>query len=331
MPDFFPQDNPLNNWRNERPAALIEHWRSAVERDAASAYQYINDPQLDYPALFLLRDQLDVRGADLNPRVRIALSHVQNVLHGADNGLETTASLTDQHDQVVNALKWVLSSGWKHILSTDYTQTIDQTAIQLLNTYHSGVLKQMTDLIVYRYKNKSQRHYLISAWLETADPRLLVHLANYLLSDQNVEQTFARRMLGFIPEVRHAADQQTAFLSFETWYETNSPYLIYTGETNDVLPGGKPFRIHYSAKYLGKTVDPKSGEPIQCLIAKEKTNYQQFIRLPLRMQIHLSIFSARLRQQQPIVWRHWICQPLAHQLASSGSRVEGGTANDYHG
>ncbi|MFT8362505.1 MAG: hypothetical protein ABF586_01360 [Sporolactobacillus sp.] len=308
--------NPLNTWRHEQPGVLRSKWDTYITKEPERAQQFINDPSLQFPAIFLLREALDTRDLNLAPRVSIALAQTRNILHGADQGLEANLSFPNQHDKVVDALSWMLKTGWDSILSTDYTQVIDQTAIQLLLTYRNDVLKELTDLIVYRYKNKSQRHYLISALFDSAEPRLLVYLANYLLSEQSAESEFAHRMLGFIPQVRHAPDYQTAFFAFESWYELNEHYLVYTGETNDAVPGGRPFRIHYSAKYLGKPVHAANGQPLQAMLTTEKINYDHFIRLSNRKQLSLSDYSAQLRQLQPATWRRWINQPIAEQLRS---------------
>ncbi|GGL62526.1 hypothetical protein [Sporolactobacillus putidus] len=318
------QGNHLNRLRRERPGALQEEWTHLCQTDIKSALRLINDPKLEFPALFTLKDQLEERGAVLNPRNRIALAHIRNVLQGADLGIDTNAPFPDQHDLVVGSLLWILRTGWKNILSTDYAQVIDLTAIHILHTYHQDWTKEMIDLIFYRYKNKSQRHYLISALLETANPACLVYLANYLLSDQTVESDYARRMLSFIPEVRHTLDCKSAFFVFETWYEENGHYLVYTGETNDAVPGGRPYRIHYSAKYLGKAVMPRNGEPIQTLLPEEKRSYLAFLKLPRKTQIALSNFSAQLRKRQPRNWRFWIAQPLNQQIGSLRERRYGG-------
>ncbi|WP_100487914.1 hypothetical protein [Sporolactobacillus pectinivorans] len=318
------QKNPLNQLRRSQPDRLGDTWSEWCRTDRQHAFTLINDPQLEFPVLFMLKDQLEERDTDLELRPRIALSQIQNVLHGADLGINEGFPFSDQHDLVVVSMLWILQSGWNNIISTDYTQVIDQTAIQILHTYHQDWIKGMTNLIFYRYKNKSQRHYLISALLEIANPVSLVYQANFLLSDQNVESDYARRMLSFIPEVRHTPDNKTAFLSFETWYEENEHYLVYTGETNDAVPGGHPYRIHYSAKYLGKAVDAKSGEPIQEMLPGEKRNYTDFLKLPGKVQMSLSTGSARLRKQQPKSWRAWINQPIPQQLASLNISSGGG-------
>ncbi|MCO7176248.1 hypothetical protein ACFP7A_10210 [Sporolactobacillus kofuensis] len=316
--------NPLNQLRHEQPETLVDEWQRINRDDSQYARSLINDPQLDFPVLFLLRDQFDTRSEDLNKRTQIALAHIRNVLHGADLGMDNTMSFAHQHDQVVGSMFWILQTGWKTIVSTDYTQVIDQTAINLLHTFHENWIKEMVDLIFYRYKNKSQRHYLISALWETADPICLIYISNYLLSDQSVESSYARRMLTFIPEVRHATDNHAALLAFESWFEDNAHYLVYTGETNDAVPGGRPFRIHYSAKYLGKTVSPSSGEPIQTLMQTERKRYDDFIKLPIRVQISLSTFSSLLRKQQPKIWRSWINQPINEQLEVMKRPAHGG-------
>ncbi|WP_028975518.1 hypothetical protein [Sporolactobacillus terrae] len=316
-------DNPLNQIRQEQPGMLSNEWDRINKDDPEHALAIINDPKLDFPVLYMLRDQLDTRSEALESRPRIALSQIRNILHGADLGIDQMASFANQHHQVVEAMHWMLSTGWKNIVSMDYTQIIDQTAINFLHTYHENWLKEMVDLVFYRYKNKSQRHYLISAMWETANPLCLVYLANYLLSNQSVESNYARRMLHFIPEVKHANDNASAFLAFETWYEENAHYLVYTGETNDAVPGGRPYRIHYSAKYLGKYVSPRKGEPLQALMSNEKENYYGFVRLPVRQQINLSTYSCRLRKEQPKIWRSWIALNLNEQLQSISMPVHG--------
>ncbi|MCO7125692.1 hypothetical protein NIE88_07905 [Sporolactobacillus shoreicorticis] len=318
------QNNPLNKLRRQQPDTLINEWNQLCQNDQEKAFTMINDPGLEFPVLFMLRDQIETRGEELTARARIALAQIRNVLHGADLGNNHPASFADQHDEVVESMYWILNTGWKNIVSTDYTQVIDQTAINLLHTYHENWLKGMVDLVIYRYKNKSQRHYLISAMWETANPLCLVYLSNYFLSDQSVESNYARKMLAFIPEVRHSLDNQSALLAFETWYEENAHYLVYTGETNDAVPGGRPYRIHYSAKYLGKTVSPRSGEPIQALLPNEKKNYFDFLKLPPRLQTSLSAYSIRLRKQQPKIWRSWVIQPLNEQLQSINTAAHGG-------
>jgi hypothetical protein len=317
------QTNPLNQLRQKQPDALIDEWNQVCQTDRERALTWINDPKLEFPVLYMLREQLETRGDDLEPRARIALAQIRNVLHGADLGVNDVASFATQHDEVVGAMHWMLNTGWKNIVSTDFTQVIDQTAINFLHTYHENWLKEMVDLVLYRYKNKSQRHYLISAMWETAEPMSLVYLSNYLLSDQTVESNYARRMLAFIPEVRHALDNQSALLAFETWYEENAHYLVYTGETNDAVPDGRPYRIHYSAKYLGKIVSPRSGEPVQVLMPNEKKNYYEFIKLPIRLQISLSTYSSLLRKQQPKIWRSWVVQPIKEQLQSISTPAHG--------
>ncbi|MCL1631778.1 hypothetical protein M3N64_07425 [Sporolactobacillus sp. CPB3-1] len=318
------QDNPLNRLRHDHPDTFINEWKRIYQTDQQHAFQMINDPDLEFPVLFMLRNELETRSGQLAPRTQIALQHIRNVLHGADFGINHSASFAVQHDEVVSAMYWILKTGWKNIVSTDYTQVIDQTAIHLLHTYHENWLKGMVDLVIYRCKNKSQRHYLISALWETANPVCLVYLANYLLSNERVESSYARKMLAFIPEVRHALDNQAALLAFETWYEENAHYLVYTGETNDAVPGARPFKIHYSAKYLGKIVSPSNGEPVQAFSKQEKKNYDEFIKLPHRTQIHLSAYSSRLRKLQSKIWRNWVMQPVKEQLQSENVPLHGG-------
>lgn len=317
--------NPLNQLYRRSTELLKQSWTEWNLSDRTHAFSLINDPQLEFPVLFLLRDQLETRDAELDLRPKLALSQIDHVLLGTESAVaDSIESFPDRHDLVVGSMLWILRTGWQNIISTDYTQVIDRTAIQILHTYHQNWIKGMTDLVFYRYRNKSQRHYLVSALMETAEPLSLVYQANYLLSDRTIESSYARRLLGFIPEVRHAPDNRTAFFAFETWFEENGNYLVYTGENNDAVPGGTPFRVHLSAKYLGKVIQAKSGQPIQKLLPEEKENYQAFARLPERSRRTLAERSARIRKSQPEQWRKWIFQQVHEQLESSGTLETGG-------
>ncbi|RYL90353.1 hypothetical protein EWI07_11935 [Sporolactobacillus sp. THM7-4] len=321
--------HPLNRLRLDHPEQLLPEWLQLFEKDRELATRLINDPQLEFPVLFSLKDDIEVRGIELNPRMQIALAHTRNVLKGAEDGFQSDSSFADQHDLVVDSLLWILRTGWNTILSTDYVQVIDQTAIQVLLTYNQDWVREMVDLIVYRYKNRSQRHYLISALLETSKPVYLIYLANYLLSDQTVESGYAHRLLAFIPEVRHSTSNKSAFLAFENWYEENEHYLVYTGVTNDAFPGGVPYRIHFGAKYLGKAVDPGTGEPRQILLPEERDHYLAFLKLPRKIQVALSSYSVHLRKQQPNDWQSWIERPLSEQAAPFRSLLHRGEMNTY--
>lgn len=318
--------HPLNRLSRSHPGSLADEWVRLCTDDPKRAERLINDPNLEYPALFMLKDTLDSHVLSLAPRPSIALAHTQQVLIGTGDAraISSPSGFIGQHDLIVGSLFWILRTGWKNLHDVDYIRVIDQAAIQILLTWRQDWYKEMVDLIVYRFRNRSQRHYLISALLETANPIYLVHMANYLLSDQSAERLFARAFLSFIPDVRHAPDDKSAFRRFEMWYEDNEHYLVYTGETNDTVPDARPFRIHYSAKYLGKTVDRTTGTFRQRLIDVEVQNYRGFLDLPKKDQMHLSSRSCLLRKEHPEQWQEWIEQPLSHQLKQTGSASSGG-------
>lgn len=307
----------LNQLRHDGLQTLQSQWKELYQTDQKKALSLINDEALEFPTLFALRGQFASRGYDgMIERNRIALSHIENVLHGADLGIDKATHFVNQHDLVITALLWVLDTGAKTFLSIDYIQVIDHTAMQMILTYKQDWLKEFVDLIFYRYKSKSQRHYLLSALFDTANPRSLVYISNYLLSDNSVEREYARRLLSFIPEVQHALSDQSAFFAFENWFEKNGHYLVYTGETNDALPYNRPYRIHYTAQYFGKSVSPRDGRPIQSLLASENDHYLAFSKLPLQKQVYLSSYSVKLRQADPDTWRTWISGSLNNQLRS---------------
>ncbi|WKB34676.1 hypothetical protein QS257_11915 [Terrilactibacillus sp. S3-3] len=79
----------LNQLRHDGLQTLQSHWKKLYQTDQKKALSLINDDALEFPTLFALREHFASRGYDdMIERNRIALSHVDNVLQGADLGID---------------------------------------------------------------------------------------------------------------------------------------------------------------------------------------------------------------------------------------------------
>ncbi|MFD2616757.1 hypothetical protein [Terrilactibacillus laevilacticus] len=314
MSEFNRSDHPLNKIREKGIKELKKEWQTLYSTNKDYAIQLINDQALEFPTLFLLLHELEVRkdSVDLNDRNQIVINHISNVLRGTDYGLTNESPFHDQHDTIVTSFLWILETGSDSIHSLDYIQVIDSTAIQVLLTFHQDYLQQLIRLLFFRNRHKSQRHYLLWAIYELGDPTVLLHFSNYLLSEYLTDRKYAKQLLSFIPEVQSASAEET-FDVFVNWYEHNSPYLVYTGETNDVSPEHHPFRINYAAKYLGKPISHKTGNPLLRLSSTDVRNYRYFVQLSKQEQMTLAEKSLELRLQERSKWKQILTYSLQDQ------------------
>ncbi|MTT33113.1 hypothetical protein GMB86_13965 [Terrilactibacillus sp. BCM23-1] len=324
MSEFNRSDHPLNKTREKGIKVLKKEWQTLYNSNKDYASQLINDQALEFPTLFVLLHELEVRkdSVDLNDRNQIVINHVSNVLRGTDYGLTKESPFQDQHDTIVTSFLWILETGSDSIYSSDYIQVIDSTAIQVLLTFHQDYLEQIIRLLFFRNRHKSQRHYLLWAIYELCDPTILLHFSNYLLSEHPIDRKYAKQLLSFIPEVQSSTNEET-FDVFVNWYEHNSPYLVYTGETNDVSPDHHPFRIHYAAKYLGIPISHKTGNPLLKLSSTDVRNYHYFIQLSEQEQMTLAEKSSKLRLQNRSKWKQILTYSFQDQrlFLNEGGRL----------
>ncbi|MFC7392807.1 hypothetical protein [Scopulibacillus cellulosilyticus] len=311
-------EHPLNQLRKHDTAELIKKWKKMFNENQKKAISLINKDALEFPTLFTLSKQIIEKKCkhQLNDRNKMALSHIENVLHGADLGIHKVKHFTDQHDLIITTFRWILVTGAKEFIIPGYLQIIDSAAIQMLISYQENVLKETVDLVFYRYRHQSQNHYLIWAIFESANPLCLIFISNYLNSSNHMESSLARKLLSFIPGLSSAKTNQQALIIFEEWFEENSKYLFYTGQTNDMSPNPVPFKPLLNAKYLGKAVSSKTGETIQQLSPYEKQLNINFNKLSHEMQQRLSSYSLYLRRRHRPQWMSWIKSPVQQQVAS---------------
>lgn len=311
-------DHPLNRHRKESVPGLIKEWNNLYNKNNTAAVASLNDASLDFPTFYVLKKEIKEKQChnQLNDRNKLAMDHIENNLYGKNLGIQKNCHFTDQHYLILATFRWMLNTGAEAHITPAYTKVIDAAAIQMLLTYQQDVSKDFVDLIFYRRRHKSQHHYLIAALQEFANPNSLIFIANYLLSDHHQEVMYAAQLLHFIPDLQYARSKYEAFQCFEKWFELNGRYLVSTGENNDVSPAPQPYKVNLAAKYLGKCVAVKTGEPLQALSNFENNLWQQFLLIPASDQEKLAGLSTTFRINDRNQWTEWLASPIQSQLTS---------------
>ncbi|GGE39420.1 hypothetical protein GCM10011391_17760 [Pullulanibacillus camelliae] len=298
----------------EGPEALRQKWIEEVSRKPKEAYEKLNDPFLDFPSLFVLKD--DVKEIEeLSIRNRIALLHIEKVLNlnlTAPPILDLPMSDLETYDNHVQCYSWMIESGSATLLNNDFLYVIDHACTHLYHFYKEGHMAQLVELLFHRYRNSAQHHYLLQLLYDSPQCEWLLYVARYLYASPK-ERRFAQRILHFIPNVR-STSPEVAIETIEDWYEEHHQYLLFTGETNDTNHDPVPFVIHYGAKYLGKAIHCQTGQYISPLSHQEFDKAQSFAQLSLDVQERLSTTSAHYRKENRSKWREWIKQPLSAHL-----------------
>jgi len=298
----------------EGPEVLRQKWIEEVAQQPDQAYEKLNDPLLDFPSLFTLKD--DVKEIEeLSIRNRIALMHIEKVL----NVTLTIPSLStipmsdvELYDCHVQCYSWMIASSSSTLLNDDFLYVIDHACTYLYQFYNEGHMSQLVALLFHRYRNTVQYHYLLQLLYDSPHCEWLLYVAQYLYASPK-EQRFAQKLLHFIPN-SHSTALTVAVESIEDWYEDHHQYLLFTGETNDTNHNPVPFVIHYGAKYLGKTIHCQTGHFISPLSPRELDKAQSFSQLSIDIQERLSTTSAHYRKENRRTWREWIKQPLSAHL-----------------
>ncbi|TCP27056.1 hypothetical protein EV207_11834 [Scopulibacillus darangshiensis] len=311
------QPNPLNERRKEGMVSLKKEWNNLYSENDHHALALINDGDLEFPTLYVLREDIKEKKCQhlLIERNQLALHHIENILHETNLGIAEHKHFSDQHYVILSSFRWMLDTGAAASLNNGYIKVIDGAVIQMLLTYQQNIAKDVVDLIFRRKRSHQQSHYLLCALQENADPNCLFYIANYLLSNNQNDVLFAAKLLHFIPGMAHAATKPEAVALFEGWMEDNHRYLVYTGETSDVSPMPRPYKVNLAAKYLGKPVSLEDGESLQSLSNKEKERWQQFSQLTDGTKEQLASLSAHYRQNHRNEWYEWMASPLEQHIA----------------
>ncbi|MDK2919471.1 MAG: hypothetical protein PWQ37_2204 [Candidatus Petromonas sp.] len=313
--------NPLDKIRLHMGVKELKNFfHELVENNTKKAIKLLNDENLHFPSLFILKSTIEEFSllSSLNSRNRIALEITDEILTNSANNKASESLPSDYIQTIHSVLKWILDTGFADDgINNKYDKLLDIAATLITKIYKDKTfLPTMVDMIFNRHRRGFFIHDLVWAFFECRDPESLVLIANRLQSSHPKDFELACKLLGFIPciDMDDKTDKEEKYLSCLNWIEDNSLFLYFTGESFQQTPHPKPYAIAWEAKYLCKIASTDTGEILKSLTKEEYKLLDEFRKLDDDTKTLLSNFSFRLHRKNMEYWNDWIQYPIEKQI-----------------
>jgi hypothetical protein len=336
----------LDNLRlSNGPEGLKNYFRELLRTDRDGALKAINDSDIKFGTLYLLRSELSEKLVedDLNPLYRRALNLTDDLTRKVSP--KTESSIRKAGETVVSALRFIIRTGLpEEGLGSKYEQLIDRTAALLVKSFgDASILPELAGIIFDRNRRGALLHELVWAFFEARCPESLLLVAQRLKSADKRDVGLAKELLCFIPgiaedpaegmtkETAHNIPMSPGDRSAGTglytialrWLEENQHFLCYTGESMHLCSMPQHYRISWPAKYMCRSVSVVDGKPILEYRQPEIEILSRFERLPETLQKQLADYSHMLYKRNIRQWKVWIRLPVEEQAAAASLDTEG--------
>jgi hypothetical protein len=272
LEDTLSATNELDIKRiKDSEAKMVEFFNHLVNDDVEEALKLVNEKNLTFPSLFLLRSQIEKQFPfdRISLRNKLALSIVNEILLSRKD-------ITAYQDMPLNyllsthsTLKWMLESGADADgLSSEYDEVLEKVAIILTEEFHEkSVLPIVADIIFKRYRQNSYIHDLLWAFFEARDPQSLLLIAEYLRSSELRDVELAHELLSFVPDIKFNGnyDCDKQYSLFTHWLSENILFLRFTGDNFQQSNHPVPYVIIDEAKYINQPVFLDTGKSFSLL------------------------------------------------------------------
>lgn len=305
---------------------LINYFHKLLRSNTSEAFRLINEENVSFPSLFLLRPQINTNYTSryLNTRKKNSLLLLNAMLSMNSSVFNSLSrSLGSETPEI---LKWMLETGKDDSgLRNQFDRIIDSCAIILVREYQdSSVLPTIKEIIYNRNREGLFYHDLVWAFFESRNPNCIMMLAEGLKSDDERDVELSQKLLKFIPVGQNeTSPRDIQYLNIYNWYRDNYPFLIYTGESFQQKPNPSPFEVYLEAKYLCKEVSQGNGTPESTLNEDELRITDQFSNLDENCKLLLSNYSYLLYRQNIHWWNNWLHSPINEQLKIAVARLGG--------
>lgn len=320
MYDFNPDSESfLDKVRSDKGVEdLRDFFKQLTIKDIKGAKNFINDKDLQFPTLFVLRDEIQKSNLedDLTKKNKLALLIVKEILADKKDNLASEHLSLDYVQMIHNVLKWILETGFKDDgMNDDYDRVLDISAILLTKMYKDkSILNILMDMIFERYKKGTLVHDLVWAFFQIGDPQSLILIGEKLLSSIPEDVKIAARLLNFIPEVDKSLTKEKKYTTFLNWMKENSSFLEYTGESFQEKTNPSPYKVVLEGKYLCKNICCETGRALSIPTREENQLLSEFKKLDYNTKILLSNFSIRIHQKNIYLWDVWLHYSLEDQI-----------------
>lgn len=301
---------------------LILFFHNHLKNDMDYAIKLINDDNLQFASLFILKDMLKDHAYIniLNLRNRIALDLVFEILTGEKDIWPFDSFSCKQISKVNEVLHWILSSALTDDgLSKDFDEVIDKVCLLLSKVYRDkSILASLVDLIFKRNERNSYYGDLTWAFFEYGDARSLMIIASKLMSEKEKDKELARRLLCFVPGMNSDilnSSYQNYYYYFLSWFQENNMFLGYTRESFHHSKYPKHYAINSEAKYLCRIVANETGNILGTLTEEEEFLLNAFNKLDEDAKTLLCSFSFALNNQSLSLWKHWLQFSIEDQIS----------------
>lgn len=331
-------DNPLSLLDNIRISngdqELRNFFRSQFKSDCVSATEMLNDKNLHFSTLYVLKDDLPKKTIEkeLIPTYRRALL-LSDLLSGKYYGKQRyipgviEKKLRSKKDDYLSTLRWIVGTGGpEDNLGSKYEQIIERAAALLIKSYGDTTqLQALSEIIFARNRRKALIHELVWAFFEACSPDSLKLLALRLNSSDVRDAQLAKKLLSFIPGIsgNPLNSRLSPYSTVSDWLDENRPFLCYTGESLHLSNMPMPYSVSLSAKYLCHPVSIHTGKPLMRYLPDEDKKLSIFEKLPEERQRQLAAFSWLLYRRNIYQWNKWIRLPVNEQYALASQMTEG--------
>lgn len=305
----------LNNGKE----TLKEYFHNVSLHDTERAANLINDINLHFSTLFLLRSEIKKFDLSnhLSYRNAYTLTLINEIL--SERSLNSQQLSPSHMETTHSVLKWIIETGYLDDgLNNQYDEILDAAAILLIKKFkNKSYINIIVEMIFNRHKKNSFNYDLIWALFEAQEPQFLFLIANRLSSKEWKDIELSRKLLKFIPGMdfnltRGNSEQYQYALR---WLQDNHLFLHYTGETFQQTSNPKPYVLSLEAKYLCKPVANDKEETFRALSNKEQSLFNKIKDLPIETKMQLSNYSFLIYRQNKDWWKMWIRYPVAEQMS----------------
>lgn len=334
---YHMNDKPLSLLDNIRISngeqELRNFFRRQFKIDYAGATEMLNDKNLHFSTLYVLKDELPKKTIEreLDPTYRRALL-LARLLSGNYHGKQRESlkiiekRLRSEKDVYEPALRWIVGTGGQEDnLGSKYEQIMERAAALLIKSYGDTTqLPALAEIIFARNRRKALIHELVWTFFEACNPDSLKLLASRLNSSDVRDAQLAKKLLSFIPGIADNSlnTRLSPYSTVSGWLDENKPFLCYTGESLHLSNMPMPYSVSQSAKYLCHPVSIHTGRPLMRYLPDENKKLSVFEKLPEERQQQLAAFSWFLYRRNIYQWNKWIRLSVNEQSALASQMTE---------
>lgn len=306
-----------------------------TKKQKDKALKHINDKNLQFNTLFILRPEIDHYHLYnyLNQRNKTSLKICAHVLKDKETQVKLEDSISENQEKIHQTLKWMFQTGVRDDgRDNKFDEMMDVTAALLVRSYKdTTILSHMADTIFSRNRKGYFNHDLIWAFFQSRDPHTLQLIAERLNSPSDKDFDLACKLLNIKPDLGKGKEnsKQTQYTSYMTWLKENYPYLYFTGQSFQLASNPMPFLVDLNAKYLCKSIHPQGNDKGLFLTEEEHRYLEDFNKLDVKEKRLLAHGSHVLHKRNIRVWKKWMQLPL-HQKIQDIKTGLGGDFNDFN-